>query len=226
MSNGLVKNEVDMEDQVEVVAKPWSDSPYYEDAERWTHLFWEDSTIFRSMFERMDLTATLELACGHGRHAEQCVDRTGSLVVMDIFQDNLDISLARLPVDGSVSSHKNDGHTFNPIADASLTAIFCYDAMVHFSPDIVESYIKDAVRVLKPGGKALFHHSNYPAPLDQHYGQNPHARNHMTKELFQTLCDKHGMNVVESQVMGWGGVEGLDCVTLMQKDYSVTGRLR
>ena len=29
----------------------------------------------------------------------------------------------------------------HPVEDASLTAIYCYDSMVHFSPDLVESYL-------------------------------------------------------------------------------------
>ena len=36
--------------------------------------------------------------------------------------------------------------------------------MVHFSADLVQAYLRDTARVLKPGGMALYHHSNYPAP--------------------------------------------------------------
>ena len=31
-----------------------------------------------------------------------------------------------------------------------------------------------------PGGRALFHHSNYPKAAETHYGVNPHSRNRMT----------------------------------------------
>ena len=55
-----------------IVAAPWADSPYYEDAERWTPMFWSADGPFRRQFNRLDLSATLELACGWGRHAEQC----------------------------------------------------------------------------------------------------------------------------------------------------------
>lgn len=203
--------------EVKVVGEPWAQSTYYEDAERWTHIFWDPGTVFRSCFDQMDLTVVLELACGHGRHAERCIDQCGSMILMDIFQENLDISAARLNGREGVLCEKNDGHTFSPVEDGSITAIYCYDAMVHFSPNIVESYLEDAFRVLSRGGCALFHHSNYPAPLDRHYGQNPHARNHMTRGLFAELAQKAGLEVVQSQVMAWGDVEDLDCVTFLRK---------
>jgi hypothetical protein len=48
------------------VGAAWRQSPYYDDAERWTILFWNDETPFRKFFDQLDLTTVLELACGHG----------------------------------------------------------------------------------------------------------------------------------------------------------------
>jgi len=62
---------------------------------------------------------------------------------------------------------------------------------------------------------ALFHHSNYPAPLDRHYGQNPHSRNHMTQKLFTTYAEAAGLTVIESVVIPWGKEPDLDCITLV-----------
>jgi hypothetical protein len=92
--------------------------------------------------------------------------------------------------------------------------------MVHFSPEMVESYLQDSIRVLKPGGMALFHHSNYPAPLDRHYGQNPHARNHMTVELFAKLVQDAGLQLETSKTIKWGNEENLDAISLVRKSMS------
>jgi len=35
--------------------------------------------------------------------------------------------------------------------------------MVHFSADLVQAYLRDTARVLKPRGMALYHDSNLPA---------------------------------------------------------------
>ena len=45
----------DLEKSVAVVGEAWRDSPYYEDAERWTFLFWDEHRPFRPFFERLDL---------------------------------------------------------------------------------------------------------------------------------------------------------------------------
>ena len=205
----------DLEKSVAVVGEAWRDSPYYEDAERWTFLFWDEWRPFRPFFERLDLTATLELACGHGRHAEKIIYRAGRLILMDIHEDNLTFCWQRLGHCLNLEIYRNSGFDFQPVEAKSLTAIFCYDAMVHFSPELVASYLKDAARVLRPGGMALFHHSNYDAPPGRPYGQNPHARNHMTKDLFREYVAQADLEMIETKAIEWGGEPDLDRLTLV-----------
>lgn len=206
-----------LENSAALVAAPWANSAYYSNAERWTHLFWKDGTLFRRLFDEMDLSSALELSCGYGRHSEIVARMTRELTLVDMYDANLDHCRDRLRSHQSVQFIKGNGYSFEPVASESITAIYCYDSMVHFSPDLVESYLKDAARILRPGGMALFHHSNFPAPLDRHYGRNPHSRNHMTKELFASLATKAGLLIRESVVTSWGGVDNLDCVSLVQR---------
>ncbi|WP_269929732.1 class I SAM-dependent methyltransferase [Aminobacter sp. HY435] len=206
-----------LEQSVSTVGEHWRDSPYYADAEQWTHIFWGDQTHFRRLFNQLDLSDVVELACGHGRHAEKMAPFARQLSLMDLHDNNIDICRKRLAGHPNVNFYANNGYDFQPIADNSLTAIFCYDAMVHFSPDIVASYLADATRVLRQGGMALLHHSNYPAPPENHYGQNPHARNHMTLELFQQLTKDAGLAIVETIPLQWGLVPDLDRLSLVRK---------
>ena len=202
---------------VQEVAKPWDKSPYYENAEKLTHIFWGDSSKFKPLFEKLDLTVTLELACGHGRHAEIVQPMAGKLILMDVFQDNLDVCKRRLSDKSNVVYLLGNGFSFDPVEDRTVSAIYCYDAMVHFAPKLVESYIKDVSRVLKPGGMALFHHSNYVAPVNQHYGRNPNARNKMTRDLFNSYAKGVKLDIVEAFEMSWGGHTDLDGVTLLRR---------
>ena len=206
-----------LKESIHVVSAPWQDSPYYQNAEKRLCDFWGEGTVFRQLFEKLDIAQVVELAVGHGRHAEVVAARAGEIVVMDVFEDNLRFCRQRLRNCHNVKFQKCEGAAFNGIEDNWATSIYCYDAMVHFSPDIVESYLNDTHRVLQPGGMALYHHSNYPAPLDQHYGSNPHARNHMTRKLFRALCEQSNLSTVESLLIDWGGVDELDCVTLVRK---------
>ncbi len=215
---GTTSRTTDIKASVDLVAEPWINSPYYGEAEQWTFIFWSQRSKFPQFFNQLDLDSVIELGCGHGRHAEVIQNKVGKLYLMDVLQENVEFCKRRLGSNQRLAFLKNDGHTFQPIEPNSVTAIFCYDAMVHFSPDIVASYISDAHRVLKPGGQALFHHSNYPAPLGQHYGQNPHARNHMTFELFLEFANAGSLSIVASKALRWGVHDDLDRVSLLRKD--------
>ena len=199
------------------IRQPWVGSPYYDNAEKWTYLFWDAGTLPRTFFDRLDLGDVIELACGYGRHAERAAPLARTLVLIDVIAENLDVCRARLAQHSHLTCVLGDGQGFTGTADASVDAIYCYDAMVHFDPDIIDSYLRDTARVLRPGGKALFHHSNYAAGKGRSWGQNPHARNYMTQELFAQMARAQGLAVSTQQVMDWGGVKDLDCLTLLER---------
>lgn len=212
----------DLQGSVQVVGEAWKESPYYEEAERWTWVFWDAAHPFRPWFDRLDLQNVLELACGRGRHSEVIATRATTLTVMDIHQENIDACRQRLSGFPNVNFICNDGYDYQPVADASVTSILCYDAMVHFSPDLVESYLRDSARVLVPGGMALFHHSNHDSGSTQHYGLNPCARNAMTLERFNALTIAAGMEPVTSRALDWGGFANLDGLSLVRRPVAAS----
>jgi len=207
----------DLSRSIDVVKAPWADSPYYERAEATVELFWGERTVFRRYYEQLDLDAVIELACGHGRHAIRSATRCRQLTLVDVFEANLKACRARLSAFDNVDFVLGAGADFQPLPDASFTAIYCYDAMVHFSPDLVGAYLQDAARVLKPGGRMLSHLSNFPAPLDRHYGQNPCARNHMTPALLDQLTQRAGLRMLDATEIAWGGHPALDRVVLWER---------
>lgn len=206
-----IKNEVD------VVKAPWQNSPYYESAEKWTHIFWGENTQFRKCFERLDLTNVIELACGHGRHSELVAQKAKKLTLIDVFEENLEFCRNRLAQFDNISYLLGNGFNLQPVEDSSITAIFCYDAMVHFSMDIILSYLEETSRVLKTNGMALFHHSNYQGPSLDHYGKHPHARNIIDYVLFEEHVRNYGLSIISSTILDWGGVKDIDRLTLIVK---------
>jgi ubiquinone/menaquinone biosynthesis C-methylase UbiE len=197
----------------------WDGSTYYDNAEKWTWLFWSEDRPFLPFFKQLDLTNLLELACGHGRHSEFVLshfgDQVKSLVMMDILQSNIDYCLERIGDHDNVTIIRNSGIGFHPMMDESLTAVFCYDAMVHFNRGVVQSYLADTRRVLVPGGKALFHHSNYTLDPDTHFGLNPHTRAFMSASLFRKYAEGAGLEVIDQKIMPWGKEADLDCLSLV-----------
>ena len=39
----------------------------------------------------------------------------------------------------------------------------------------------------------------------------------MSKQLFAYLANRAGLEVLEQRVINWGNIEGLDCLTLVEK---------
>ena len=208
---------------VERCARDWHSSPYYDLAEQWDWLnaFWgsRPDRPFKRLFDALNLKATVELAVGHGRHASKVVDLAPSLTLMDVVKENIDHCKQRFQGRTNVVCIQNDGHSFRPLPDASVTAIFCYDAMVHFEFDVVLSYIRDTARVLVSGGRALYHHSNLVAYPGADYLDNPGWRNFMSQALFLHAAQRAGLEVIESVIMDWDAPQ-TDCLSLLEKNIS------
>lgn len=217
------ENEFDQKlvEAVKTVGSGWVKSPYYDNVENQVSTFWGEGTVFRKLFNNLDLESVVELACGHGRHANQIVNEAKKITLLDINQTNVDFCEKRFASASNVKVYLNNGLNFVPVKDCSVTSVFCYDAMVHFDHRNVLTYLKDLHRILVDGGLGLFHHSNNSYPFAKHYGQNPHSRNFMTKELFARYALDCDLEVVEQHVINWGGgeklVKNLDCVSLLRK---------
>lgn len=76
-------------------------------------------------------------------------------------------------------------------------------------------YLKETKRILVKGGKALFHHSNNTENYRITYSTGKHGRNYMSRQLFAYLAHRAGLTIIEQYVIDWGGVENLDCITLV-----------
>ena len=88
---------------------------------------------------------------------------------------------------------------------------------MHFDENIIAGYLPEFARVLRPGGKALVHHSNRIGDPGRDFRKNPHWRNSMSAELFCDLATREGLAVLEQQVIDWFEVPKLDCVSVLQR---------
>jgi len=212
------------------IASDWKSNSYYASAEQkaWTEVFWEPSSQFRRLFDQLDTTEVVDLACGHGRHTARLLNvRKGSdtpriVYLLDVNQENIDACKVRFNGNSRVEMYCNNGYDFNPVPDGSVTAILCYDAMVHFEFDAVLSYIRDAGRILKPGGRALFHHSNFSSSPGGEYKENPHWRNYMSKSLFAHAVNRAGLSILDQVIIDWDGERNIDCLSLVEKPTNGT----
>lgn len=185
------------------------------DSESWLNGMWIDGSPFRKLFDKMELTRTAEIACGFGRHSSKIVDRCEELYLIDTSVDGLNVARERF------SSHPHvkfilseDGVSLPGIDDGSLTAVFSYDAMVHFEPLTMASYIAECGRTLKTGGMACLHHSNYSGNPTGRIDKVPGWRNYMTLDLLSHFASRSSLFVAEPIVIDWS-FEGSDRITLL-----------
>jgi ubiquinone/menaquinone biosynthesis C-methylase UbiE len=189
---------------------------YYDLAEAGTEGFWKPESVFYKRFNQLDCSNIVELACGHGRHVQKYLDRANNITLVDINQQNIDFCKERLSKESKVKYLVTEGNNFNGIESNSQTAIFTYDAMVHFEMLDILQYIKDANRILVNGGRILFHHSNagYLPWMGWH---KSHGRNFMSADIFAYLALRHGFIVLSQDIFPWGEDVDLDCLSLCEK---------
>ena len=180
---------------------------YFQSAEsdEWLDVFWGKNSVFFHMFQQLDLSNVIELACGQGRHVPQYIE-----LCKIRFQDHTHIHY-----------YCNNGYNLQALESEQYSSLFSYDAVVHFEMLDIYEYLKDIYRVLVPGGMVLIHHSNTDNDYKISFHSGVYNRNFMSKKLFAYLSYRAGFEVVKQKVIDWGlGEElrkNLDCITLLRK---------
>jgi ubiquinone/menaquinone biosynthesis C-methylase UbiE len=174
---------------------------------------WND--LIFPFIRHCDFSAVVDLAAGQGRNTRILASKAERVLVLDIQAGNVEICRRRFAENSNVECSVNNGYDLRPAEDGAFTLVYCFDAMVHFEKEVVRSYLRDTARVLKPGGRGFFHHSNYTGGHD--WQKNPHSRNFMSRELFASYAQAEGLRVVGQQVFDWGHVPDLDCLSLVEK---------
>ena len=192
---------------------------YYDDAAQAdaVALFWDGNSPFLKMFRQLECNAIIELAVGKGRHVPMYMDRASNIVLVDALGQNIAACRALLGEAPKFRYYVNNGVDLSELADGSYDSLFSYDAVVHFEMLDVWSYLKETARVLAPGRRALYHHSNYSEHPTHVWTQNPHNRNFMSNAIFEHLADRAGLVVLDQAPIHWGHVEYLDGLTLLEK---------
>ena len=193
---------------------PWTpQNPYFAHAETHMEGLWNGLVL--PFIGGCDFTRTVDLAAGHGRNSVRLATLADQLTIIDIQPGNIEVCKQRFSDRANISFFVNNGFDLMPLRDGDVTLVYCFDAMVHFDSDVVRSYLRDTRRVLVPGGRAFFHHSNYSGGDD--WRTSPSSRNFMTKELFAHYAHKEKLSLVSQRVINWGNTPNIDCLTLVKR---------
>jgi SAM-dependent methyltransferase len=143
-----------------------------------------------------------------------------------------------------VQTIQNDGRTI-PAANASVDFVFSFDSLVHAEANVLEGYLQEIARVLKPTGTAFLHHSNlamYPAFLGisnmlpkfaKRAGRScsvlpkPHLRSENVSAAWVSSASRGlGLFPVKQELINWNnGAFLIDCFTTLARSQGASEQI-
>ncbi|MGG7153602.1 class I SAM-dependent methyltransferase, partial [Clostridium neonatale] len=169
-------------------------------------------------------SVVLDFACGKGRIAEVIRNKCRSLICCDISKEAIDSCKERFKKFENVKYIVGKENEID-FEDSSIDFIYSWDAMVHFSYKNIDRYLCEFFRIVKPGGYVFIHYSNllnedFITQKSELGFENIYCRSNIGKEDVEFLAIKHGFRVQCQDIIQWGEVKNLDCITILTKDWT------
>lgn len=208
---------------VEENLKAWQDYKWPKQGDEWsyawgsTEIMW-DRTIWPRIKRLLPAHSILEIACGMGRCSTLLAPHCVRFAGIDITDKCLDVCRQKLP---RAVFRKTDGKTI-PLPDGSVDFIFSWDSLVHCDFETIKAYLVEIKRVLRVGGHAFIHHSNW--------GDRPQENTHWRAKGVKAWdvnvqAVLTGLNVEVQEIVTWGGHEWSDAFTTLSKpEGKATGK--
>ncbi|MBS2783748.1 class I SAM-dependent methyltransferase [Aeromonas salmonicida] len=176
--------------------------------------------ILEQWERELDYSNVLDFACGEGRIAELMLERCQHLQLIDASAKAVDFCRERFAKSPHVQVQCNAAGAL-PQADGSLSLVYSWDAMVHFSYKSLDFYLSEFSRVLRPRGYVLMHHSNLATLADQMrvldlWSLNVGGRSNVSRNDITFIAKHHRFEVISQTVMDWG-VRDMDCISVLRK---------
>ena len=179
----------------------------------------------------------LEIAPGYGRWTQYLKNLCDHLTVVDLTERCIEHCRERFADATNIEYHVNDGRSLEMVEDGSVDLAFSFDSLVHVEADVLDDYIAQLARKLRPDGMAFIHHStagdygmlntvvrkmperirrplvNRGALIDA-YAWRAES---VTADRVAELCERVGLACVSQEKINWerGGPYLLDSITLM-----------
>jgi len=165
----------------------WEGWDWSAQGDEWTHSAqWKQSLIDCVLEKEIPANSViLEIGPGGGRWTGALLARASRYVGVDISATCIEHCRKKFGGDPRASFVVGSGRDLAGVADASIDAIWSFDAFVHINRAEVEGYTQEFVRVLKPGGVAVVHHGAVG-------GEQGGWRSNLTGDaLRQMVSDRH-----------------------------------
>ena len=104
----------------------------------------------------------VEIGAGLGRMCAALAQRFEQVVGVDVSPEMVAKARASVP-DERIDFRLGDGATLPGVADGTADLVFSYTVFQHIpDPRIIDAYLREAARVLRPGGVLVFQWNNIP----------------------------------------------------------------
>ncbi len=182
----------------------------------------------------------LEIAPGYGRWTNYLKSLCRHLTIVDLNELCIQKCKERFAADTNITYHVNDGKSLSMVPDGSIDFAFSFDSLVHAEADVIDAYLTQLAKKLKPDGVAWLHHSNVGSYRRLFYdrknfhivsygftrllGFQSHFRSwSMTAEHFRVLADKAGLVTVSQELVNWETKPRylIDCISVCTPKASV-----
>jgi ubiquinone/menaquinone biosynthesis C-methylase UbiE len=169
-------------------------------------------------------TDVLEIAPGHGRWTQTLIPNARSVTLVDLSASCIEVCQERFADATNVTYHVNDGRSLAMVPDRSIDFVWSFDSFVHIEIDVIDAYLAEWARVLRPGGRFVVHHADKRnwslslVPVTRKLGQvgrvvqrvasqgrlrDSGNRSNVSAELMASTAEKHGFRI-DRQTDRWG----------------------
>lgn len=204
--------------------KLWGDFGWDRKGEHWSDGWGgPDAQWFFSIYPRiarhLPCENMVEIATGYGRWTKYLVQHCQSYTGFDLVEKCSDY--CRETYGGPNRSFvTNDGLHLTGIGDHSIDFVYSMDSLVHVDWSTLSSYLAEIIRVLKPAGTAVIHHSNAAAVAGFNELDPPNRRSFraadVSGEKVKAEIESLGGGVYAQEMVDWGGSGPdalIDCFT-------------
>lgn len=118
---------------------------------------WKEVLANKVLVPLVKRNTYLEIGVGHGRWASYMVGWVNRSILIDNDKKNIEICQNRFGIHPHIEYIVNNGSNLERVDDQSVDLVWSFDTMITLPEDIVQSYLDEIARVLKPGGHAAIH---------------------------------------------------------------------
>jgi SAM-dependent methyltransferase len=133
----------------------------------------------------------VEIGPGGGRWTEYLLERAKNYIGIDISSTCVAHCEKRFAHDSHARFDVGSGRDLRGVENASVDVIWSVDVFVHINLAEAESYAREFVRVLVPGGVAVIHHGAVG-------GSSGGWRSNMTSSDFHAALSQSGLSIEKS----------------------------